>query len=235
MDSTRPQLGGQYGQNLCILSRKTGKLEMVHLPNTSQSGPPYLQLFGWLKGSTPEADSLVLTYTSFRGIVVLPSKTLVPIPAIPSQGPVNLKQIRFSPDRRHYVTDGRLYPFNIFIDGVDLKFVDTVQGVFWFSWSPDSKKLAVTSLNSGNKSYSFGGIIWIIDVEKWDKERPAIVPVEKIDIQKRFCMYAFGDALKAEFTSNTTLAVNMHHDGDMLQTLWEITTDGRLLRQLTKR
>jgi hypothetical protein len=48
-------------------------------------------------------------------------------------------------------------------------------------------------------------------------------------------MYAFGDALKAEFTSNTTLAVNMHHDGDMFQTLWEITTDGRLLRQLTKR
>jgi hypothetical protein len=74
----------------------------------------------------------------------------------------------------------------------------------------------------------------MIDVEKWLRERRTFVPLEKIDFQKRFCMYNFGGGtIDAEFITNTTLAVSNHHDSDVLCPLWEITTDRRLLRQIT--
>ncbi|MFH1050700.1 MAG: hypothetical protein V1779_07190 [bacterium] len=63
-------------------------------------------------------------------------------------------------------------------------------------------------------------------------EHPDTVHVKKINLRNEFCMYAFAGAWP-EFISENTLAVSMHVDGDEMSALWEITIDGKIVRQLT--
>jgi len=240
IDTTGKGRIGAYGQNLFILQRKENTFEKIGLPYASQTGPTTLLLYGWLKGSTPSVDSLFLLYGTdswyLSGIIIPQEKKNVLISEFDKLGSYGfLTDYLYSPDGQHsaaLIQQMRVSPYgsNILIDGIPLLFAeDTVDLLSRLSWSPDGKKLAVT-LSARGKWES----VWVIDVEKWIRERPVFAPVEKIDFQKRFCMYNFGGGpIDAEFITNTTLAVSSHHDGDMLCPLWEITTDGRLLRQIT--
>ncbi|MBS1536815.1 MAG: hypothetical protein JST20_03600 [Bacteroidetes bacterium] len=240
IDTTSKGRIGVYGQNLFILHRKENIFEKIDLPYASQAGPKTLLLYGWLKGSTPMADSLFLLYGSnswyLSGIIIPQEKKIISIPEFDKLGSYGfLQDYLFSPNGQHSATivqqmDVPPFGNNIFIDGIPLRIAeDTIDLLSRLSWSPDGKNLAVT-LMASRKWES----VWVIDVDKWLRERPTFAPVEKIDFQKRFCMYNFGGGpIDAEFITNTTLAVSSHHDGDVLCPLWEITTDGRLLRQIT--
>ncbi|MBI3259282.1 MAG: PD40 domain-containing protein [Ignavibacteriae bacterium] len=241
IDTTGNDKFGVYGQNLFILYRKESRLDRINLPYMPKVGPDGLFIFGWMNGSTVAADSLFLGYESksklFTGIVVLPENKIVLIPEFEKlRKDGSLSDFLYSPDRKHsaaLINGLRVPDFGnvIFIDGTPLRFTDdTLSLLYKLSWSPDGKKLAAT-VDIDNKYQQ----VWVLDVTKWLVDKPALASVEKIDFQKRFCMYnlsGFGN-ICAEFITNTTLAVSCHHDGDLLCPLWEITTDGRMLRQLT--
>jgi hypothetical protein len=239
-------IGGVFAENLFILSTKQSTIDIIDLPFASTFGVEGgIWINGWLNGSTPASDSIFLNYGSgsstikpysIRGIVVLQEKKIVLIPQVDKL----LKEIRYadflySADKKHLAalkpSGGTPYFAGVYIDGERLPLSDTINLINYASWSPDGKKLAVSV-----ELYRGQDQVIIIDVDKWLRERPAILQVEKIDYRKRFCMYMLSGegTTDAEFLTNTTLAVSMHHDGDMISPLWEITTDGRLLRQLTK-
>lgn len=228
-------IDGAFGSNLFILSIRERTLTFINLPLTLKSGASDMNIFGWMKGSTPNSDSLLLRYWSensgsVRGIVVLQEKKIVPI--LEFTGFIEKIGLPsfflFSPDRKHYIG---VKDEGIFIDGVLLTLEDTLDQIDYISWSPDSKKIAIT----GFFRHSYGRV-GVVDVSKWLEGNQSILPIQKINFKERFCMYnLYSDGKSdAEFLTNTTLAVSMHHDGDMISPLWEITTDGRLLRQLTK-
>ena len=114
--------------------------------------------------------------------------------------------------------------------------------LFW-SWSPDSKKLALSVLIQ-DSSYINGKIvnpkwrgfeIWIIDIEKFLKTNPAIVyPDQIINLRQLYCFVGAVNNGDAEFTSNSTLALSVMHREDPYPCIWEIsTTDNRYLKQLS--
>ena len=247
IDTTASGKSGIYGQNLFILSISDNKLELIQLPRMPKSGPSSFLLFDWLRGSVPANDSLLVAFglgsstkdpllKSIWGAVVLQRDTVVRSEEIDRLLQYNLYgSFLYSPNRQHVAALPELLyrpPLNsVILDGVPLRFKDRVNAFHRISWSPHSKKLAVTV-----SPVSQWTTVWIIDVERWQRERPDTVPVQSIDFQKRFCMYTLSSVgnLDAEFLTNTTLAVSMHRDGDKVCPIWEITTDGRLLRQLTK-
>jgi len=234
----------KYGQNLFILYRKENRFNRIDLPYASKAGPESLSLYGWFSNSKL-IDSFFIgysTYTSiFTGIIVPQEKKVTTILDFNKLRYIGfVEDFSYSPDHQHtaaLLQQVKVPPYGsiIYIDGVPLKFSDsTLHLLNRASWSPDGKKLAISlRLDEINiKNYE---TVWVIDVEKWLRERPAVVPVEKIDFQKRFCMYGFPTegGIGAEFLNNKTLAVSCYYDGDLLCPLWEITTDGRLLRQIT--
>jgi hypothetical protein len=224
-----------YGQNLFILSIKENRLSRVNLPNVGFAGPNEFEVYDWVKGSTPSADSILLAcgygQNLFIGIFVLQTNTLVHLSEIENliQSSAFPAVFSFSPDRKHFLIFKEGGP--VYADDILLPLDDTYDILEYISWSPDSKKLVLTGyFNKGE------GHVGVIDMDKWFRERPSVLPIQKIDFRKRFCMYNLSSytTIDAEFLTNTTLAVSMHHDGDMISPLWEITTDGRLLRQLTR-
>jgi len=240
VDTTGTGKIGVYGQNLFILYRKENRFDMVDLPFMPKVGSETLHIYGWLTGSTNLTDSFFIGYARgsvlVTGITIMPEKKTIPVPDYDGLRLVGgLIDYLYSPDGEHsaaFVQQLRVPPYGntVFIDGIPLKFVDKIVSFKRLCWSPDGKQLAITLLpNYGYQT------VWIMDIEKWLQERPAVVPVQTIDFPKRFCMYdmsSFG-TIDAEFITNTTLAVSANHDGDVLCPLWEITTDGRLLRQIT--
>ncbi len=79
-----------------------------------------------------------------------------------------------------------------------------------------------------------GGVrqVWIADIDRYFKDHLSTVPLKIIDFQKDFCAYnAWGTW--AEFRTNSTIAVTMHHVNEDASYIYEITTDGAMVRQLT--
>ena len=99
------------------------------------------------------------------------------------------------------------------------------------TWSPNGKRIALSVLpKQGGPKGTFEQI-WILDAEKILQDRPDTHSVYIIDLQTRFCSYSFLGC-HAEFITDSTLAVSMHPDGGS-SPLWEISTTGRKIRQLT--
>jgi hypothetical protein len=73
----------------------------------------------------------------------------------------------------------------------------------------------------------------VVDVDSWMRSAAPVATMAVIDLQERFCRYSFRGA-SAEFVTNRTLAVAMHRDGEAVAHLYEITTDGRMVRQITR-
>ena len=100
-------------------------------------------------------------------------------------------------------------------------------------FSLDGKKFAISAnitdtLPNDKKRLSE---IWILDVDKFmlNPINPALLKI--INLKENFCMFTY--AADAVFISNNTLAVNMFNAGDKFSNLWEIDTNGNLIRQLT--
>jgi len=53
-----------------------------------------------------------------------------------------------------------------------------------------------------------------------------------INLRKLFCKYTYL-GLYAEFLSNSSLILSMHNDGDAIAPLYEISLDGKIIRQIT--
>jgi hypothetical protein len=117
---------------------------------------------------------------------------------------------------------------NYQLDGNSLPLIMPIQRLECASFSPNEKLLALSVRQNGQgppADTSFPQV-WVYRMDSLSA--PPLV----INFQKWFCMYNFW-GMNAEFITGSTLAVTMHKDGDESSPLWEITLDGRIVRQLT--
>ncbi|HRS02371.1 MAG TPA: hypothetical protein P5545_07470 [Bacteroidota bacterium] len=63
------------------------------------------------------------------------------------------------------------------------------------------------------------------------RECPAVTPVSIINIRQNFCMYAYD--ISAKFLTDSTLAVSMFGPYEDCGHIYEISTSGKMIRQLT--
>lgn len=125
----------------------------------------------------------------------------------------------------------------IFINTESINFSEYNDSILihFASWSPDSKKLALSVEIKEAMSVAWNDLryneIWVIDVERYMQENSEFVPKTIINLRKLYCMYS--SQTWAEFITDSTLAVSMYKTSDNFSYLYEITTDGRMVRQLT--
>ena len=216
-----------YGQNLYILSLDGSEFIRITPKKFGKAGSSSgFGIGAWLIESSISEDYILIDS------IFIPQKEIF----LPNKS--KWRFISISKDNKNYLTcewvgvvNGRsVWRYRINDD--ILKFSEVPELINYVSWSPDSKKFALTITPGDsiiNDSSRFREI-WFIDVEKFMNEKPDTVPVQIINIRKKFCMYG---GIWAEFLTNSTLAVSMCGPHDNFSYLWEITTDGKKVRQLT--
>ncbi len=228
--STDTNLDGKryvYGQNLYILSLDGSEFKKV-TPNIFGKAGGDFGAPIWLVGSNNNLDSLLF----WGPRIYIPQKDSF-------INSVFENFIYYSHDQRKIITaEFKSGQGVYFLNGKPLIFNEKYASINKISFSPDGKLIAVSTRPSQpgvtplEEEYRFHEI-WIGDAEKFLNENQDTMQVSIINLRKNFCMYALHSALDAEFITNKTLAVSMHKDGDDYSFLWEITIDGKIVRQLT--
>ena len=230
-----------YGQHLLLVDIQKGSAEIITPPIYPASGAERMILIAWLANSHEGYDTLSLRYSNpayehgvlgtepmFYSLYSVQSQQLMTnrFPAIGAynhfrqsySGTMYVGVVPSAGVKDRVYIDGRIYSLN----------TDLVNKI---SWSPSGKKVALSVMPKGDGVHHQFEQIWILDVEKYQREHTDTLRFDVINLQQRFCMYSFLGCY-AEFISDSTLAVSMHVDGGS-SSLWEITTSGRKLRQLT--
>jgi hypothetical protein len=191
----------------------------------------------WLPGSKSGLDTFVISYgiygdpsTVFYGLYVPQTQQMIP------------RTRSFENTRTMYCVSwdrsDSLYAF--ILDGAYQLYagphqvvfpmaIDTTgNGVTRGTFSPDGKLFAieVAPLGAHDTTDTIFTQVWV-----FRSDDPSHV-ISMINFQKLFCKYSLM-GIWPEFITDSTLAVSMHRDGDTASVLWEITVDGRLVRQLT--
>jgi hypothetical protein len=153
-----------------------------------------------------------------------------PFPGLPG----STDTILTSPDGKHVISCWRdtniaRDTFIYYLGGKTLPTPRQILTMDAASFSPDSKLLALSVDPIGDSS---DGVlvfeqIWIFSA---DSASPSNVQV--INFQCLYCTYNLLGAY-AVFLTDSTLAVSMYKDGSDTSALYEITLDGRIVRQLT--
>ena len=230
-----------YGHHLMMVDIQSGTAEIITPPIFNAGGSSGMSLIGWLVDSRVGMDSFLIrcnnpahepwtvgTEPFLSGCYVLQTKELIPsrFPEIGAEG--HFQQSYNGDTYVSVVPSGgdqdKLHINEHFLN-VNAALINKI------SWSPSGKKVALSVLPTGDGVHHQFEQIWISDVEKYQREHPDTLSFDVINLQQRFCMYSFLGCY-AEFISDSTLAVSMHVDGGN-SSLWEITTSGRKLRQLT--
>lgn len=221
-----------YGQNIYIVSLDGAEFQRVTPANYGEHGAGRgLGLYGWLVGSTIDNDSI---YGSFSPIGYGDADTAIVgiyvhqknVYAVNAYGVLRDQ----SPDGRHYVSTVNVGSSqNIFVDGLSLQLPGPISLLQRASWSPDGRKIALTVQPRNDPKWHQ---VWIVDAEDFLAGTFSPDEMRIINFQRRFCTYSIA-GLHAEYITDSTLAVSMYKDGDTVSPLWEITEDGRRVRQLT--
>lgn len=214
-----------YGANAYIVTISSGQAERITPEEFGAYGAEEgLGLGPWLAGSSPGNDSIRMfnVGNGLGRIYLLQEKNFIP----------DLFPASYFPDRQgsHYLSIRYVASCNcysILLDDKQLQLPHAISSITDIKWSPTGR-LAALSVKAGN-GY---GKVWILDIGKYLRSGSAGLDVREINLQKNFCRYSLM-GLYAEFLTDSTLAISMHKDGDVSQLLWEVSTDGNLMRQLT--
>jgi hypothetical protein len=223
---------GVYRQNLLGYTFSSATSNLLSPRAAGPYGPEGMNLVAqknapWLRGSHEGRDTLLLGYGSsdsqFVGLYSPQSQLHVP-------KVVNFQDAfyRESNSGNHHIW-GKVQGFEVspyYLDGIEIGFPVKPDQVTWGSFSPDGKLFALDvwpERVDTNKTYRQ---VWI-----YRTEDPS-TPIHRLNFQELFCKYSF-HGIWPEFITDSTLAVSMHKDGDISSPLWEITIDGRIVRQLT--
>ncbi|HOV92511.1 MAG TPA: hypothetical protein PLC04_05495 [Candidatus Kapabacteria bacterium] len=219
----------EWGQNLYITSLDGKEFKKVTPTSYGPAGGDF-HIISWLEGSSPNEDYIL--FGGGKGVYIPQKDQWIPQPAPAKEGDYI---VSVSPNNQYYLlfVDIGNYERKYVLNDVDLNFLDTIGEITHESWSPDSKKLALslflkeTDVPDQKRRFME---IWIIDVEKLMQERPAITPVSIINIRRNFCMYSYD--ISAEFISNNSLAVSMWGPNENFGHIYEISTSGEMIRKL---
>ncbi|TAL70276.1 MAG: hypothetical protein EPN82_03320 [Bacteroidetes bacterium] len=232
-----------WGINLYVISLDGTELKKITPKECPKEGAQGIASLVWLHESTNERDlisgSFYTIYSNhpldyiYEGIYIPQTNEFIS----PSPYKLLRRQAKDGSYYSHeYYQTSPSYKYNILINGQIINFAENNDSVTvgYVSWSPDSKKLALSVGISENDSVPLDNHrfseIWIIDVEKYMIEKPLFIPVQIINLRKIFCMYG---GMWAEFITDSTLAVSMGGPNADFLYIYEITTDGKMVRQLT--
>jgi hypothetical protein len=224
-----------YGQHLFEMS-VDGSLfkDVTPVTKAGMAGPVQITPLAWLVGSSAQADSLLAYYSNVAPAGI--SKIFVPQSGmlIPRQFPSGLLAQSKDRFREASVKDAENFDPPLYINGIEIKFPSPPGKIEKASWSPDGKKLAISVLPYYDTVTKTGGFreVWIADIDRYFSEGLSAVPLQIINFQKDFCTYnAWGTF--GEFITNSTIAVTMHGIDADASYIYEITLDGKMVRQLT--
>jgi hypothetical protein len=213
-----------FGLEAYLINWHDQSIYPVHPTTFPEFGADY-QVLAWLPGSHPGSDSLLIYQNQDAGpfIHVLQSgENIIPIGILSEIG-----FLSYSNDGRYLlqrISPDMNLPFGkLLLNGVEIRLPQPILVIDRVSWSPDGSKVALVVLpgDAGSKYTE----VWILHVREYLTEQKQIMPVDRIDFQRRYCRYNYG-GIYAEYLTDSTLAVAMHHDGDDASTLWEIQENG---------
>lgn len=206
-----------YGHNLIIYSLSSHTIEIV-TPDifglVNKSGD-----FGeWFYGSFPEADSFLVTST--YEVYVPQTKTYSPFPYhyIGKQ----------SPNGQFYVGAGELNSSTLLFSNLRVNnriftLPSPVKSLNDVNWSPDSKKVILKF-----ETPSYQQVHVIADIARAMHENLSVLPIEVVPIP-----IPNANIIYASFLTDSTLVASLQIDPDDPIYLWEMTTKGTIVRQLT--
>jgi len=237
-----------YVNNLFTYRISTGESQLVTPQVLKPYGPATLSLYSWTAGSKRNSDTLLIGFkitesnsdSGFYGLFIPESQSLISV-VIPRNG--NDTTILAISHDGHQIwgIDTTFGPHKIryLLDSSIIVGPRRIQTLWHASFSPNAKLVALTVDPAGTGG---GGLplydnnwdtvfqqVWIFSS---DNPHPDSSQMKIINFQCLFCTYNFHGAW-AEFLTDSTIAVSMHHDGDTNSWLWDITIDGRIVRQLT--
>jgi hypothetical protein len=224
-----------YGQNLYIVSLDGSEFKRVTPSIFGQVGSPgNFRVDTWLPESTDGNDLILLSYVyngkGYYGNYKPQTDELLETQYQGSSLMAISKGGKFKFVR---TTAGwLLYSLN----DIEFHFNEEFQSLDYCSFSPSGKYIAlsVTLYPGQSEEERRYQEIWLINVEKFLKEKPdTLVPERIINLRNDFCMYAMMASPCAEFISENALAVAMYKDGDDRAYLWKVSIKGELLEQLT--
>jgi hypothetical protein len=200
----------------------------------------------WSHLASPGNDTFLIAYTIpdrvhnedsiFIGYYIPQSQKLIPKKKLTSSGLVDsLVVFAQSKDFTHMIwayvdlnnQQGHiLQPY--YLDTTIIEFPQPIYGMGKSSFSPNSKLFAITIARHPNlyPADTEWDQVWIYETKNPKK------PISMINFQRSFCMYSFW-GIWPEFITDSTLAVSMHKDSALFSHIYEITIDGKMVRQLT--
>jgi hypothetical protein len=209
--------------------------ERMTPPSLGRFGPTEMDWGGWLRGSRPENDTLLIGYPAtvspdhkdFYGWYLPETGEMTRIP-FPSGTEIKTN------DSKHIYIGSRDSVTGLIshtLDGIRLKFPHEYDSEppFGVSFSPNGEYVAFDVIPPGSGPWpdTIHPQVWISRTEEPTK------PITIVNLQRLYCMYSFA-GIFPRFTSDSTLAISMHKDEAPFSPLWEIALDGRLIRQLTR-
>jgi len=219
VDTTNSGSSNVYVVNLFIYRISTGESHLITPKTLGQYGPEHMTLRRWLSSSHYGNDTLIIGFSGFTGEYVPETESLIKTGYLPYYKTV----LGTSIDESHsiYLVDSLTSQDGTFIDSTKIEFPRLISEAGNASFSPDNKLFALEIAPITGYSE-----VWIYDVSNPSK------PIDTINFQNLYCTYSLWGVYPV-FITDSTLAVSMHHDGDESSPLWEITIDGRIVRQLT--
>ncbi len=197
-----------------------------------------LTLMSWMPTSKPTQDSVVIQYGEpemygYESEMINILNTDKAIPYKPNATRI-LDKIRFDKQGQlKFIST--FYGLDNYLSFSGKEFLyDKLSLITWVSISPNGKKIALSILPEPDSVNGTFTRIWIFDLDSI-QANPTVKPTyTELDLRKLFCKYAFG-GVWAEYITDSTLAITMHNDQDVVSPMWEITDKGKLVRQLVEK
>jgi len=186
----------------------------------------------WLKGSTDTKDSLLLGNMVFvpQEDALYPSKHAGPLLQSPKLDLGIFRDVLYS------IFDSASGEVDLLLNEQFIPQSRFIMSRSNISWSPSGEQLAFSVIHrlpgTDPEDPATYEEVWIMNVKKF-KAKPNDPSVfYRLNFQELFCTYSFW-GVQAEFITDSSLAVSMHKDGSDFSGLWEVTTRGTIVRQLT--
>ena len=215
----------QYVGNIFTYRISTHETKRVTPLRAGLYGASLITLYHWEKGSKPGMDSLFIHYSdsiSFTGIYIPQTQEQINLPIASGSGDT----LRLtSPDGKHTIYDIAHSPMRF-----DTTVIGYPEPVQQFDDGCFSQNDSLFALEVRPNCPSADGLLfaqlWIYKAS--DPSRP----ISRLNFQKLYCKYSFR-TVHPVFLTDSTLAISMHNDQSDTAAVYEISINGRLIRQLT--
>jgi hypothetical protein len=222
------------GESQLITPQAGGPLRGASLAHSSYFGEK--QNWDWLPGSKPGMDSFVIKYyypgmtldSGFYGIYVQQTQKLIQWYRPVDIGGNTVGILRYSHNKSDSIYQRGGYYLDTSLIHVPFPLDTSEPPIKCASFSPNDSLFALGVLPIG-AAFIFPDTANQPLVLIYKASDPS-KPIYTINFQKLFCKYGEGCP---EFLTDSTFAVSMYTDGDNYDPLWELTIDGRVVRQLT--